>query len=267
VLLDFGLAKADTLSTLDNTGDCSTEVLTEQGQILGTFPYMAPEQLHGASIDARTDIFAFGAVLYEMITGRRAFAGDNQASLIASILEHEPPPARALQGTPGLALDRTIGKALAKQAADRWQTARDLKDELDWIQRENLAGTPDERMPRRRTAFVAVLACLALALSTLAALLLRDRAEQPQSLARFEIALPSDVEFVTTDTGGPTPQLAVSPNGRLIAFVAAEGGPPSALWLRALDSVVAQKLPGTEGAFFPFWAPDNRRIGFSQAAA
>ena len=147
-LLDFGLAKASApavagagLSMLPTT----PPGLTAQGTILGTFQYMAPEQLEGQEADARTDIFAFGAVLYEMVTGKKAFEGKSQASLIAAILQSDPPPISALQPLTPPALDRIVGTCLAKDPDDRWQTARDLMLELKWVASGSSEGADAER--------------------------------------------------------------------------------------------------------------------------
>ena len=132
-LLDFGLAK---LKPTGPQSDASTELadaLTQQGTILGTFQYMAPEQLEGQDADARTDILAFGCVVYEMVTGKKAFEGTSRASLIAAILDRDPPAPSTLQPITPPALDRVVRKCLAKDLEDRWQTARDLHDELTWI--------------------------------------------------------------------------------------------------------------------------------------
>src|SRR5207249_911216 len=138
-LLDFGLAKASrpvvagaSLSMLPTT----PPNLTAQGAILGTFQYMAPEQLEGQEADARTDIFAFGAVVYEMVTGRKAFQGKSHASLISAIMSSDPSPMASLQPLASPALDRVFRKCLAKDPDDRWQTARDLVDELKWVTQE-----------------------------------------------------------------------------------------------------------------------------------
>src|SRR6202049_272580 len=135
-LLDFGLAKLKQevapanvqLSQLPTAND----PLTAQGTIVGTLQYMAPEQLEGKEVDARTDIFAFGAVVYEMATGRRAFEGKSQAGLIAAILKDEPPAMSSLQPVTPPALDRVVKTCMAKEPDDRWQTARDLSRELKW---------------------------------------------------------------------------------------------------------------------------------------
>src|SRR5262249_44591587 len=153
-LLDFGLAKRaggagaprtltdGTAQTLSNARARSTETLTEEGMILGTLEYMAPEQVEGKEMDARTDIFAFGVVLYEMATGKKAFEGDSKASLTAAILTSEPPPITKIQPLTPAALDRVVKRCLAKDPEERWQTARDLASELKWI--AEAGGIPGE---------------------------------------------------------------------------------------------------------------------------
>jgi eukaryotic-like serine/threonine-protein kinase len=266
-LLDFGIAKSGfTVLTDDNDGKTAT--VTAEGMLVGTYQYMAPEQLQGREADARTDIFAFGAVLYEMITGRTAFDGSSQAALIAAILEHEPRSMHDLEKSPGAPLERVIRKALAKDPDERWQTARDLKDELEWIQRENLIDNsivPSEgkhHQIRRNAAWLAVVVCGSAVL-----LLAFWRAQftqrsTPQPSVRFSIPLPTGAVFRSTDTSGPTPQLAISPDGRTIVFVAAETGTAPSLWVRELEAFSAQRLPGTEDATFPFWSHNGREIGF-----
>jgi len=258
-LLDFGLAKTGapaamgTLSMLPTT----PPNLTAQGAILGTFQYMAPEQLEGREADARTDIFAFGAVLYEMVTGKKTFEGKSQASLIAAILEREPPPMSSLQPLVPPLLDRIVRTCLAKEADDRWQTARDLLRELRWAaeRREMSAAGGTAAPTRSRTRLVwalgaaAVLAIAALAVVT--TLYARRTIPEPV-VTRLDVVTPP-----TSDAFS----FALSSDGRQLAFVA-NGEKGSQLWLRPLDQVSAQPLAGTEGASFPFWAPNGRAVGF-----
>jgi serine/threonine protein kinase len=192
-LLDFGLAKAGAtgapgalagLSQLPTMGAS----LTAQGTILGTFQYMAPEQLEGTEADARTDIFAFGAVLYEMLTGKKAFEGKSHASLIASILDHEPPPISQAQPVAPAVLDRIVRKCLAKDPDERWQTARDLLDELRWVT-ESTHDVPGDATPvstrrgRGRPMWIAAAVIVVVAIGALAGLLtypsLRPMPAQP----------------------------------------------------------------------------------------
>ena len=263
-LLDFGIAKMCASPAPEST-DSKTATLTRAGAIVGTFQYMAPEQLQGRDADARTDIFAFGAVVYEMITGRTAFdGGGNQAALIAAVLEHDPPPMRDFAKSVGAPVERTIRKALAKNPDDRWQTARDLKDELQWLLHESPTQTLAVEQPRTQRNIARSIAFLAAAVCGLAALFLyyRRPAATQRDIVRFSISLPEDAVFRTNETAGPTPQLAISPNGRTVAFVASKAGEVPVLWIRELDAFEAQRLPGTDDASFPFWSYDNRTIAF-----
>jgi Tol biopolymer transport system component len=263
-LLDFGLAKTGApviggggLSMLPTT----PPNLTAHGAILGTFQYMAPEQLEGQEADVRTDIFAFGAVVYEMVTGKKAFEGKSQASLIAAILEREPPPISSLQPLTPPTLDRLVKKCLAKDPDDRWQSASDLRAELVWTAdaRATASGVsvrvagavarpPRERLPWLVAAGALVVAILAVPTTTL-------------YFRRVAPELPvTRLDLVTPPTADPF-SFALSPDGRQIVFAAvAEGG--AKLWLRSLDQTDARPLAGTEGASAPFWRPDGRAVGF-----
>ena len=283
-LLDFGLAKTSgvaqdfgpavagrskDLHYADTMAPTMSSPLTAQGTILGTFQYMAPEQLEGQEADPRTDIFAFGAVVYEMLTGKRAFEGKNQVSLMAAILEHEPLPISKVQPLTPPALDRVVKKCLAKDPDDRWQSARDLHDELTWIAETGSQvgiAAPTERVvpPRPLWRRVAIPTGAALAAAVVAgtAVWLTTHVPVPPPPAlpaiRLSVAPPQNLTFGTV-AGGTIP--AVSPDGRRVAFVAARGG-VNLLWVRSLDALEAQPLPGTDGAAFPFWSPDSRALGF-----
>jgi Tol biopolymer transport system component len=228
-----------------------------EGTILGTLPYMAPEQLEGKDTDGRTDIFAFGAILYEMATGKRAFEGKSQASLIAAILAAEPKPITTLQPLTPPALERLVQTCLAKDPEDRWQNVHDMMRELEWISDAKTAPeelTTPRRLGRERVAWVVTTAALALALlaslpSTIAYLRQVPLETRPM---KFSILPPEK-----TSLGS----FAISPDGRWLAFTAATGGKDQ-LWVRPLDGLTAQVLPGTEGASLPFWSPDSRSIAF-----
>ncbi len=268
-LLDFGLAK--TLGTrgglpsdLSASPTMSAADLTGQGTILGTLQYMAPEQLEGVDADARTDIFAFGAVLYEMLTGQKAFTGKSQASLIGAIMHAEPRPVSTLQPLTPPALDRIVQKCLAKDPDERWQSAKDLHDELKWISSSKIVATPE---PTVRGAGIRVhLAWLTTTVVTAALVgigvffFTRPQAE-PLATIRFQVSPPEGATFP-----GGTAHVALSPDGRRVVFAATmrrNNAQVVVLAVRSLDTLEPQILPGTEGVLLtPFWSPDSRFIGF-----
>ena len=273
-LLDFGLAKsgagrAGTSGGAGNAAGLSTlpttpPQLTQQGMILGTFQYMAPEQLEGEEADARTDLFAFGAVFYEMLTGKRAFEGKSQASLISAIMSSEPAPVSALQPLTPPALERLVKTCLAKDPDDRWQSAGDLLRELKWA--ANAAPPPDRAglvVARRNgrevvawsVAAVGVLAALAIGLVGY-----RQRTPADIPVFRTTILPPDDVSFAGSTAAAD--RFALSPDGRRIAFVARGEDQRTLLWVRPLDQLTAQPLASTDGASSPFWSPDSRFIAF-----
>ncbi|HXI12124.1 MAG TPA: protein kinase [Thermoanaerobaculia bacterium] len=262
-LLDFGLAKSVTgLSAMGGATDLATaqKPLTQEGTILGTFQYMAPEQLEGEEADARTDIFALGALLYEMATGQRAFAGKTRTSLIAAIVSSEPPPISQLQPLTPPALEHVIRKCLAKERDDRWQSAHDIAEELKWISevgsQAGVTAIPGRRRHLSRILFPAISLLLLGAAITLGTLLVRERADRPGRLVA-SLEAPPSYKFSTID-GGP----AISPDGRHVAFVARGEKGEKNLWVRPLSSYEARALPGTEDAAWPFWSPDSRFLGF-----
>jgi eukaryotic-like serine/threonine-protein kinase len=261
-LLDFGLAKAmappaprGSLTALP-----TQQGLTQEGTILGTFQYMAPEQLEGKESDGRTDIFALGAVLYEMATGKKAFSGASQASLISAIMKEDPAPISSIQPMSPPTLDRVVRKCLAKDPEDRWQNAADLGSELRWIaEGGSQAGAPAIVVSRRKTR-ERLAWCLSGALLVVAVLLgigyLR-RAPAPSNILRTAINLPPRTVLDPLNTA-----LALSPDGLKLA--AAANGPDGKrqLWVRSMDGLDLQPLAGTDGATCPFWSPDSRMIGF-----
>ena len=264
-LLDFGLAKLRGTEPGDGPAQLSAlptedRPLTEKGAILGTYQYMAPEQLEGKEADARTDLFAFGTVIYEMATGRKAFEARSKASLIAAILERDPPPISSLQPMTPPALDRLVKKCLEKDPDDRWQTAHDLGGELGWIaEGGSQAGVPVPAAARRRgrerlwAAGAVILAAATLALSYF----LFEASRAPVRVVRSSILPPEKCQF--TFSSGP---MALSPDGERIAFVATTAEGKSLLWVRPLSRLAAQPMDGTEGATYPFWSPDSRHLGF-----
>jgi Tol biopolymer transport system component/predicted Ser/Thr protein kinase len=237
-LLDFGLAKMNSPTISEET---LTKEITREGQIVGTLQYMSPEQLQSRDADARSDIFSFGLVLYEMLTGKRAFAGDNPASIIAAILEREAP---ALEPD---RLNRVVRACLAKDPADRFQTARDLKRAIEWSVSE--AGeTPTPAPGGARGLWLAwsAAAVFAAGLAAIAFLHLREKPPVANSPMRFQIPLPPNAALGSL--------LNLSPDGRKVAFIA--GG---RLWVHSLESGESSDLTASAGT--PFWSPDSRYIG------
>jgi len=272
-LLDFGLAKlrqeAAPVTPFSQLPTVA-EPVTAQGTILGTLQYMAPEQVEGKTdqIDARTDIFAFGAVVYEMATGKRAFDGKTQASLIAKILEVDPPPMSSIQSMTPPALDRVVKKCLAKEPEKRWQAASDVCDELKWIaEGGSQAGVP---LPSATAKGIGALGRRALILSVGIFLLGTVFAgiavwnlkpsppRQPQPVSRTVITLPAGQQLAGMDSG---PSVALSPDGSHLAYVARQGGVQQ-LYLRAMDSLESRPILGTGGAVNPFFSPDGQWVGF-----
>jgi eukaryotic-like serine/threonine-protein kinase len=263
-LLDFGLAKmaaptsaVSEMSSLPTEG-LPSQPLTERGTVMGTFQYMAPEQIEGAEADARTDIFAFGCVLYEMATGRKAFSGKSRVSLIGSILKDEPPPISSIQQMTPPALDRLVQTCLAKEPEDRFQTAHDVKLQLQWIaEGGSQAGAPAVVLSRRkiREKFAwALSGILGLAVTILAVGYAR-RAPAHATPVRFTLVLPDALSVVEAPR--------ISPDGKLLAFSAMGAAGKSQIWLRPLEALEPRPLPGTDGASYrPFWSPDSRFIAF-----
>jgi len=260
-LLDFGLAKLkQDAQTPAAPSELPTKAaITAQGAILGTLQYMAPEQLEGQEADARSDIFAFGAVLYEMVTARKAFEGKSHASLMASILKETPKPISALQPTTPPALDHLAKRCLAKDPEKRWQSARDLVLELEWARDEKTPAAVSTALIARGSRRMAWITA-ALAAGLLSALvpatkhLLEPAADV--TVRRFTIEAPLLMPNQT--------DLAISPDGRRLAFVAP--GPDTRtpmLWVRPMNSLTAQALSGTEQAGRPYWSPDSRFIVFA----
>jgi len=260
-LLDFGLAK--TPAPAEDRSELATrqDSLTDKGVIVGTFQYMAPEQLEGKPIDGRTDIFAFGAVLYEMLTGQRAFRGESPASLISSILTADPPPVSTLLPLTPPALDRVIHKCLAKDPGDRWQCAGDLVSEIKWIaEGGSPAGAPGVTASRKRPGAWrpwAAVAVLSLALAGALPVIWTHVREAPASRppVRFTVAPPAP--YVMDDQ---VP--ALSPDGTTLAFTAHLPGEPPVLFVRAFETAEAKIVADTAGASSPFWSPDGRQVGF-----
>jgi eukaryotic-like serine/threonine-protein kinase len=263
-LLDFGLAKPAaplaSLATLTATV-AKQSPATEQGTIVGTFQYMSPEQIEGKEADARSDIFSLGAVLYEMLTGQRAFPGKSQLSVASAILEKEPTPISTIKPMTPSTLDHAIRRCLTKETERRWQSAADLAGELQWIA-ETGSQTPTPLVARiKLSAWVSwgAAGCAGV-LALVFGIGYFRRVPAPQQAVRSFILPPQKTTFASVGLdGGP---VTVSPDGRRLAFAAADDSGNHLLWVRPLDSVSAQPLPSSEGGAWPFWSPDSRYLGF-----
>ena len=255
-LMDFGLAKpvqaAFIAGTTVGTPTLSSR-LTVEGTIVGTFQYMAPEQLEGKDADPRSDIFGLGAVLYEMATGKPAFQGKTPANIVAAILGSEPAPITTLQPTSPPGLDRLIRTALAKNPDERWQSAHDIGIALAGISAADYRNTEF-----RRPTWWWITACVvSVALLGLGAYFIIGKPNASPTLLRLTIAPPQSVDF-----SGFEKLLSIAPNGREIAFTAINHNGQRSLWVRQLDSLEAEQLPGTDDADSPFWSPDSKLVGF-----
>jgi serine/threonine protein kinase len=266
-LLDFGLAKVRAPERSEartaTAAPSDSLSLTATGDIIGTVHYMAPEQLEGQAVDARTDVFALGVLLYEMVTGARPFTGASRASIVASILRDRPLPLGARSVVAPPALDRIIGSCLSKSPDERWQSAQDVATALRAISTtDDARPLPDlvPAPPRRRSWMqLAAVVALLVGLGALAGWGLWSRAQPAESVShamlRVGLSFPSEAL-------GPYWGPVLSPDGRHVAFVAAMPGGPPRIWLRALDDSMSRPLPGTDGTLRLFWSPRSDQIGF-----
>jgi len=262
-VLDFGLAKLNAAKAANGSASSDvatmTQPITAEGRIVGTLYYMSPEQVEAKETDERSDIFSFGAVFYEMITGRRAFEGDSQASVLASILKDQPPPMSERQPGVPRAITRVIRKCLEKKPHDRWQSAQDLKAGLELIDLEAPASTGSgsgipAQASRHRWLWPAM-AAAAILIAAGAAYEFWPKSQPAPRVTRFQVPLPEGVQisrFVFF--------VRVSPDGSKLAFTTV--GEKSGIWVRDLESLEARLLPDTAGAFAPFWSPDNKSLAF-----
>jgi serine/threonine protein kinase len=248
-LLDFGLAK----QTSGPLGDAAQTMraLTSEGQIVGTLQYMAPEQLQGQPTDARADLFAFGCVLYELLSGRRAFEGTSPASVIAAILERQPAPL-----TTHPPLDRVIATCLAKNPDERFQTALDTKRAMRWAMEQPApsATTATAPVSRSRERFLMALAATALVALAAGSYRWYPRPTPPPEPIAFTIAPPPDQQLIGAS------YLSVSPDGRHIAYVTGNG---NELWVRSVGSIASRRLDRADFPWSPTWSPDSRTIAFT----
>ena len=257
-LLDFGLAKQRPPHARVPYSVTTEEALTQTGTLLGTVPYMAPEQLEGKEADERTDIFALGTMLYEMLTGRPAFTGQSQAALIAAILDSHPQPISAMKPLTPSTLDRIVAVCFAKDPDERWQSARDVVLALESIgdgTSKDASPAPAAIMPgvRKRRAWTAVAIFCAVLGGAMAWLLVPRRQPEPPRQVQLQILTPENMTFAF--------QPAISPDGERVAF-AAYFQLTSQLYIRPLNAVAATPIPGAQGRQ-PFWSPDGRELGYS----
>ena len=289
-LLDFGLAKWATPGKFSATSDSPTTLrtgtdLTSPGTVIGTLQYMAPEQLEGLEADPRTDIFSFGVLLHEAITGKKAFEAKSRVLLISAIATTHPPPVSSVQATAPAALDHLIKVCLAKDQADRWQTASDLLAELEWIAEggPDTPAAPVAAASSRRTWITrSALAGVALvAGGIVASAFLYLSPEVPGEQLRFRVPIQLGADTVTAGgRGGPNPSAtigfrgvsgpavfsfansSIAPDGHAVAFVARQTPQePWMLYVRPVGAVTAQRLAAADEAL-PFWSSDSRSIAF-----
>jgi serine/threonine protein kinase len=258
-LLDFGLAKQTSplASLATMTSPSLNSPITQQGTIVGTFQYMSPEQVQGLELDGRSDIFSLGAVLYEMLTGKRAFEGKTQLSVASAILESEPAPLNSIKPLTPVNLDHAIRRSLIKDRDDRWQTARDFSHELKWIGENSSraatssTGIESRKTPLRRGALPWVL-CGLLGAALLAVIILWSGGKSNSQADYFYAQLPFTVQ-----------SMAMAPDGHTVAVIGkAESERAKTLWLYEVGARRGRSLPDTEGAGFPFWSPDGKSLGF-----
>ena len=269
-ILDFGLAKLTqpepALSSISVLP--TTPPRTIPGVVLGTIGYMSPEQVRGHTADHRSDIFALGALLYEMLAGKRAFGGDTPMDAMSSILKEDPPDLPSTGDRPvPLALARIVDRCLEKNPAARFQSTRDLAFALEGLSSHSgtAVAAPDRPAGRRRWALLTTM-LLAVALLAAIPVLVSHLREVPAvpNVVRFTVGAPEGTVFSggSNPGGAYRPAQAVSPDGRHMVFMARRANGAPLLWIRSLASLVAQPLAGTEGGLYPFWSPDSRFVGF-----
>jgi serine/threonine protein kinase/Tol biopolymer transport system component len=263
-LMDFGLAKPSGFQTAAGSGSVFSAALTNTspaspltsvGSIIGTVQYMAPEQIEGREADVRSDIFSFGLVLFEMLSGRRAFEGKTQASIVASILALEPPPLVSLQPAVPATLDQVVRICLRKDPDERFQNAHDLKLQLEMIE-SSAASAATTAPPTQRSSVMVYALAAALVVSLLVASASWWRLNsQPVTVVRGALLAPEGTTFSNSGTA------QISPDGRYVVYGAVTAG-VRRLWLQSFASTDPVALAGTEGASYPFWSPDSRSVAF-----
>src|SRR2546423_4079739 len=274
-ILDFGLAKLT--SATDGTSQTEVptrKVNTDPGTVMGTMGYMSPEQLKGQPADHRSDIFSFGAILYEMLSGKRAFRGESMAETMSVILREDPPDLSETNKTVSPALERLVRHCLEKNPSERFHSARDLAFTIESFSGSATISGQTATMPaitesstavglsrwlgNVRVAWIVAAVFLVALVTALVALLYFRQPSSPSQITRFSIPLPKG-----TNTGGESaPVIALSPDGHRLVFSTEDAAGKRQLWLRPLDSFAAQPLTGTEGAAYSFWSPDGRYIAF-----
>jgi eukaryotic-like serine/threonine-protein kinase len=256
-LLDFGLAKPVLTQGPHSQTITAQRPVTEEGHVVGTLQYMGPEQLAGEPADARSDIFSFGTILYEMVTGNRAFEGTTRSALVAAIVGAEPQPLSEIRPLTPLALQHVIAKCLSKDPDERWQSAHDIAEELEWIQE---VGSKDV-VPARRGVWPERFAWLALVALVAASAILyfRGRPNERRDVARFTINLPAGVVL----SRAVAPHQAISRDGKMIAFTVKVGNTTD-LYVRPANAFEARRIPGAAGASGIFFSADGKSIGFNQ---
>ncbi len=262
-LLDFGLAKIQLENSAPGVQSITqTTPLTGVGTLLGTMQYMAPEQLEGNEADTRSDIFSFGAVMYEMATGMRAFDGGSQATLIASILKDEPRSVSEVSPQLPPLLEQTISQCIDKDPDQRWQSVGDLKRSLQWIADGKVGSSTHSLIPQNRSTreTITMVGMICFFLATVAiSYFYWQNISEPKQVIKSHILAPEDTEY-DKDAGG---SFAISPNGEKLAYIAVDTlTNKKQLWVRPLNSLQAIPLPNTENAFLPFWSYDNRYIAY-----
>jgi serine/threonine protein kinase len=251
-VLDFGLAKMTGEAAGIGGAELTRSIATQEGTILGTLQYMAPEQLQGKEVDGRADIFSFGCVLYEMLTGKRAFDGQNAASIIAAVMDRPAPS--VIEVAPAV-IDRVVKRCLEKDPDNRWQTARDVRAALELVASDGIeAPVAREASSWTGTLVWSAAALLIAAMAGIGGWFLRPA--PVRTVSRTSIVLGSDEHLANLNT----PAIAISPDGSKVVYVARRGVGPAQLFLRPLDALRAEPMAGTDGASSPFFSPVARRL-------